>query len=172
MRTIILGAALALALAAPAAAEPPAPSPADLARAACKTEKSELGAKQFKLTYGAVKSMAKAMRACIAVAEPAADDAAANAAQECKAERTADAAAFAERYGTNKNKKNAYGKCVSGKTSEAVDEETEHRVNAAKTCKALREDDKPAFEAQYGTKKNAFGKCVSATAKADDRKAA
>jgi len=38
------------------------------------------------------------------------------AAKECKAERgTTDAtrAAFREKYGTNRNKKNAFGKCVS-----------------------------------------------------------
>ena len=36
-----------------------------------------------------------------------------NAAKTCKAERTADPAAFREKYGTNKNKRNAFGKCVS-----------------------------------------------------------
>ena len=33
--------------------------------------------------------------------------------QGCKAERKADPAAFAAKYGTNKNKRNAFGKCVS-----------------------------------------------------------
>ena len=91
-----------------------------------------------------------------------------HAAQECKAERAADPDAFAERYGTSKNKKNAHGKCVSGKTTEAVDEETEERINAAKACKTLKADDADAFEAAYGTRKNAFGKCVSAKAQEDD----
>ena len=36
-----------------------------------------------------------------------------NAAQECDAERTADRKAFEDKYGANKNKKNAFGKCVS-----------------------------------------------------------
>lgn len=36
-----------------------------------------------------------------------------NAAAKCKAERTADPAAFREKYGTNENKRNAFGKCVS-----------------------------------------------------------
>jgi hypothetical protein len=37
-----------------------------------------------------------------------------NAAKRCKAERAAmGAQAFAERYGTNANKRNAFGKCVS-----------------------------------------------------------
>jgi len=39
-----------------------------------------------------------------------------NAAKQCKAERASiGAAAFAQKYGTNKNKRNAFGKCVSGK---------------------------------------------------------
>jgi hypothetical protein len=41
-----------------------------------------------------------------------------NAAHECAAERDADRKAFEETYGTNKNKKNAFGKCVSQKAHE------------------------------------------------------
>ncbi|HYN91368.1 MAG TPA: hypothetical protein VER75_05565, partial [Thermoleophilaceae bacterium] len=41
-----------------------------------------------------------------------------NAAKECAAERTADADAFATTYGTNDNKSNAFGKCVSKKARE------------------------------------------------------
>lgn len=43
-----------------------------------------------------------------------------NAAKECKAERgetDATREAFAEKYGTNANNRNAFGKCVSGKAS-------------------------------------------------------
>jgi hypothetical protein len=36
-----------------------------------------------------------------------------NAAQACRAERNLDPDAFRDKYGTNKNKKNAFGKCVS-----------------------------------------------------------
>jgi hypothetical protein len=153
-----------------AAADAPGPTAADLARDACKTEKHGMGTKVFKLTYAA-KSTSQAMAACVAKAKPAAAAEKQNAAQECKAERDVDPAAFAEKYGTNKNKKNALGKCVSGKAQDATDEEAEDRVDAAKTCKAERDADSAAFTAKYGTnknKKNAFGKCVSATAKADD----
>ena len=41
-----------------------------------------------------------------------------NAAEACKAERKADPAAFREKYGSNENKRNAFGKCVS-KTARA-----------------------------------------------------
>jgi hypothetical protein len=36
-----------------------------------------------------------------------------NAAKACKAERTLGVQAFKDRYGTNANKANAFGKCVS-----------------------------------------------------------
>jgi hypothetical protein len=164
MRSLLIVAALALlALPATAVAEDPTTD----AKAACKAEKHATGTKLFKQTYAA-KSTAKAMKACIEKRAPAVAADAKNAAQECKDERKADPDAFAAKYGKNGNGKNAYGKCVSGKASAATEEETDARVNAAKTCKALRADDKAAFEAQYGTKKNAFGKCVSQTAKADE----
>jgi hypothetical protein len=38
-----------------------------------------------------------------------------NAAKACWAERKPDPAAFKAKYGTNANKSNAFGKCVSGK---------------------------------------------------------
>ena len=38
-----------------------------------------------------------------------------NAAKACKAERAQDPAAFKAKYGTNENKSNAFGKCVSSK---------------------------------------------------------
>jgi hypothetical protein len=38
-----------------------------------------------------------------------------NAAQQCRAERNPNPDAFRDHYGTNKNKKNAFGKCVSQK---------------------------------------------------------
>jgi len=55
-----------------------------------------------------------------------------NAAKECRSEQDADAAAFAETYGTNGNKKNAFGKCVSSKVSDEdeTDDETEDGTDA------------------------------------------
>jgi hypothetical protein len=167
MPKVILAALLALAVAVPAAAlaADEAPSPVDLAKAACKSEKAQMGANTFKATYAAG-SVSGATKTCVAKRDGGAATDLKNAAEECKAERAADAAAFTQKYGTNKNGKNAYGKCVSGKAREKTEQETEARVNGAKTCKKLKAEDKAAFEAAYGTKKNAFGKCVSKTAKA------
>jgi hypothetical protein len=101
----------------------------------------------------------------------------ANAAKQCSEEKAADPDAFREKYGTNANKKNAFGKCVS-QTAKAKQKEqdqadaaeAEDQTNAAKTCDAERSADPKAFEEKYGTnhnKKNAFGKCVSQTAHQD-----
>jgi hypothetical protein len=45
-----------------------------------------------------------------------------NAAKECDAERDEDADAFRDEYGTNHNKRNAFGKCVSRKVRESETE--------------------------------------------------
>ena len=92
-----------------------------------------------------------------------------NAAKTCKAERASlGVDAFAAKYGTNPNKKNAFGKCVS-KTVHQLLVQQQAEKNAAKTCMAERASlGVDAFNAKYGTnanKKNAFGKCVSQHAK-------
>ena len=94
-----------------------------------------------------------------------------NASKDCREERKADAAAFQEKYGTNGNKKNAFGKCVSQKAKAKEKKQdkkdavaAEEFKNAAKACDDERTADKKAFADKYGTngnKKNAFGKCVS-----------
>jgi hypothetical protein len=95
-----------------------------------------------------------------------------NAAKECKAERgSTDATrqAFAERYGTNANDRNAFGKCVSQKAREEHAERHAAKRRAQRDCRAEREQiGREAFAQKYGTnrnKRNAFGKCVSAAAK-------
>jgi hypothetical protein len=96
-----------------------------------------------------------------------------NAAKECKAEWALNPAAFEDKYGTNHNKKNAFGKRVSGKAKakeaamDAKDRKAiRARKHAAKECAEEREGiGREAFAAKYGTnhnKRNAFGKCVSA----------
>jgi hypothetical protein len=165
MLKLIVAALLALAVPAAALAVDEAPSPVDLAKAACKSEKAQVGANTFRLTYPA-SSASAAMNACVAKRDgPAATDLK-NAAKACKAERAADPAAFTKKYATNKNGKNAYGKCVSTKARHATGQETQALVNAAKTCKKLKAEQTATFEADYGTKKNAFAKCVAETAKA------
>jgi hypothetical protein len=103
-----------------------------------------------------------------------------NASKDCRAERNEiGRAEFADKYGTNRNKRNAFGKCVS-KQAKAEKRKMDRadraaRVkqrNAAQECDEERGDtatSRAAFAAKYGTNangKNAFGKCVSQKAKA------
>jgi hypothetical protein len=96
-----------------------------------------------------------------------AQDAPKNASQLCKEQRKAMGdVAFKALYGTNANKSNAHGKCVSKQNAQAA----ENNQNASKACKAERKTlGETAFKAKYGTnanKSNAFGKCVSKLASA------
>jgi len=102
-----------------------------------------------------------------------------NAAKQCRAERgqtSATREAFAAKYGTNANKKNAFGKCVSQKAREEQRERRAAKREAIKDCRAERGQTsatRQAFAEKYGTNhnnRNAFGKCVSKKAKAEKRK--
>lgn len=89
-----------------------------------------------------------------------------NAAKACKHLRSEmGKTAFAQTFGTNKNKKNAFGKCVSKQTK--ADDQA--KSSASAECKAERAQDEPAFTQKYGTGKNgadALGKCISQKASA------
>jgi hypothetical protein len=170
-RLLFLVAAAAVAAPLALAADPPSSEGASPAQA-CAAERTAIGPTAFRDTHGTKTDKSNAFGKCVAKKAHAREGSHQNAVDECRAKQSDsnfatghDGKTFDQFYGTG-NGKNAFGKCVSGKASEATEEETEARVNAAKTCKALRADDKAAFEGQYGTKKNAFGKCVAATAKA------
>jgi hypothetical protein len=89
-----------------------------------------------------------------------------NPSQQCRAQRTAmGTAAFVQLYGTNADRSNAFGRCVS-KVARAQRSERA-RGNAA--CRAERDANATAFAAKYGTGRNgrnAFGRCVSSKARA------
>jgi hypothetical protein len=175
---LALGLVAALALPAGAVAKP------------TKTDRKN-AAKECKLLRGttdaeheAFHALYKNFGACVSklAREEAAERKAArrSAVKDCREEReTLGAEAFADKYGTNANKKNAFGKCVSKaakKEEQAEDAEDREEIaelkNAAKECDAERtEIGEQAFADKYGTnanKKNAFGKCVSSKAADDD----
>jgi hypothetical protein len=114
-----------------------------------------------------------ALAMLVSPASAVAGTAKSDAQKQCRAERTAmGTQTFRDTYGTNKNKKNAFGKCVSHRTNQNKATEKTAKKNAAKECKAERAADPAAFQTQYGTgknKKNAFGKCVSQKAKAQQQ---
>jgi hypothetical protein len=172
MKTILATTGLAAMLLLPTGVvAKPDQSEKNAAKAQCKAErgKSKATREAFRAKYD---EFADCVRPAAADEEAENEKAQTNAAKECKAERAADPDAFKETYGTNKNGKNAFGKCVSGKASKkkaAMDAADAQKVaetkNAAKACAAEREEmGRDAFAAEYGTNKNgrnAFGKCVS-----------
>jgi hypothetical protein len=93
------------------------------ARQACK---AELGAAKLR-HEGSVNrgAFSKCVRAKFRATTSDDDDDVVNAAKECDTERDADEAAFTEKYGTNHNKRNAFGKCVSSKTDDEDENENE-----------------------------------------------
>jgi hypothetical protein len=138
----------------------------------CAKEKRALGKKAFDEAYGK-----PSMPNCIGAKRPEVGDVFRNASRKCRAERNRIGAdAFAQKYGSNKNKRNAFGKCVSGKAKPALAGDRKETVNAARACSAERDDpnfaaahDGQTFDEFYGTNpnhRNAFGKCVSGKAHA------
>jgi hypothetical protein len=136
----------------------------------CKQQQTAIGAKTFKLLYGA-----NAYGRCVSKMASTLNADKTNAAKQCAAER-ADAAfpnthggkTFAQFYGTGKQGSNAFGKCVSTKAKALDQQQQQATINAAKTCKAERTKLGPAeFTKNYGGHSNAFGKCVSKTAHAN-----
>jgi hypothetical protein len=112
-----------------------------------------------------------------------------NAAQECAAERAADPEGF-EGFGTNDQaqgqgaERNAFGKCVSDKVRDEIEDDVDEFETAAQQCRAERADNPEDFLEQWGNnnvpdgentatngensqgaQRGAFGKCVSSTAR-------
>ena len=186
-RLFILAAIFCLAaptaLAVPPAGQGPGgPSATPSASQLCKQQRNFIGMSAFRALYAPTGTPKAAMDACLTKYVQVTSAAGKNAAKVCKAEQADPNFAtshggktFADHYGTNANKKNAFGKCVSSKTSAAVDAQQDATLNAAKKCKAERADANFAashggksFADHYGTnanKRNAFGKCVSKLAK-------
>ena len=82
--------------------------------------------------------------------------AASSPAQQCRTERSKmGVEVFRSTYGTNHNKHNAFGKCVSKRAHATEDAAADARTNASKECTAA---------GKHGA--NAHGKCVSEKAKA------
>ena len=91
-----------------------------------------------------------------------------NAAKYCQAARTAASGdAFKTQWGTNKNKKNAFGKCVSAtakaktakrEDAEKKDDDDASEAKATAECKKQQTADATKFAQEH---KN-FGQCVKA----------
>ena len=67
---------------------------------------------------------------------------------------------FDQHYGTNADRSNAFGKCVSGTAKTASTAHTQAIIHAALTCRAERKSDPAAFKSKY----KRFSACVKALA--------
>ena len=119
----------------------------------CKAQQ-QMGAEAFKALYG---GGSNAFGKCVSTAAKQQQQNANVAKSACAAERAADKAAFAQKYGSK-----GLGKCVSQSAKQRNAAQTRATMNAAKQCKALTA---AQLAADYGTGKNAFGKCIAARAK-------
>jgi hypothetical protein len=99
----------------------------ETAAKACKAELESMGAAAFRKKYGTNHNQMNAFGKCVSSRSKGNDDEAKdddeddkgadNTAKKCKAERKEiGAEAFAKKYGTNHNLRNAFGKCVSSKS--------------------------------------------------------
>jgi hypothetical protein len=92
------------------------------AAAQCRTERSS-DPTAFATTYGTGSKHRNAFGNCVSkkakAAAAARVEATVNAAKSCWTERKADLSAFKGKYGTNADKSNAFGKCVSGKVKQS-----------------------------------------------------
>ena len=105
-------------------------SPDNNAAKACKAERESMGVAAFQKKYGTNANLRNAFGKCVSARlkddkdekdakdeDDDKDEKSSGAAKNCKSERASmGAEAFAKKYGTNHNLKNAFGKCVSGKS--------------------------------------------------------
>src|SRR3982751_1378501 len=115
-----------VALSAPVAALAADPGAVTAPGQACKTEQQAMGADAFKALYGTNADKSNAFGKCVAKKAGQRAQSASNAAAQCRAEQ-ADATfaaghggkTFDQFYGTGKNGKNAFGKCVASTATES-----------------------------------------------------
>jgi hypothetical protein len=95
-----------------------------------------------------------------------------SASATCKAEQsdpnfagTHNDHTFEQTYGTNADRSNAFGMCVSGLAKAASTAQMHATVRAALACKAQRKSNAATFKAKYKT----FGRCVKTLAAASSQ---
>jgi hypothetical protein len=138
----------------------------------CRGQRRSMGARDFGLLYGTGPKHANAFGKCVSKLVRAAQADEANASQACKAEQTDPTFAvshggktFADFYGRNADRSDAFGNCVSTKAQAAANARQAATLNASQTCKGERAADPAAFKTKYGKRgdrSDAFGRCVAA----------
>ncbi len=127
MKKALIACAAGALLVAPGATAKPTKTDRTNAAKECRAERGTTDAtvEAFRVKHGTNKSGKNAFGKCVSSKakenkeEADAEDAEErkSAAKDCDAERATGEVAFANKYGTNANKRNAFGKCVSQKAS-------------------------------------------------------
>jgi len=168
VRRLILVFVVVAALAPVAASAAASPS-ATSARADCAKLRATMGTTAFAHAYAT-------FGACVSRYAPVEQQVTVSATATCTAQQADpnfaaahDGKTFAQFYGTGKNGKDAFARCVSTVAKANRQAEQQGRLNPARTCRALRTQlTRSVFDQTYGKNandRNAFGKCVSTTAK-------
>jgi hypothetical protein len=148
------------AQASSAAEQAGTPNPAQT----CRTQRTQMGTKLFDKTYGKNANDRNAFGKCVSKAAHAQAQNESNAATLCRSEQSDSNFAsshggktFAQFYGTNADDSNAFGQCVSTKTTATTQSQQQATVTAASACATEQSANAAAFRTKYGT----FGECVS-----------
>ncbi len=168
MRRLILVLVAAAVLAPVAALAGTSPN-ATSARTDCAKLRATMGTTAFSHAYAT-------FGACVSRYAPVEQQVTVSATATCTAQQadpnfaaTHDGKTFAQFYGTGKNGRDAFARCVSTVAKANRQAEQQGRLNPAHTCRALRTQlTRSVFDQTYGKNANdrtAFGKCVSQTAK-------
>jgi hypothetical protein len=134
----------------------------------CRTLRTQLTAAIFAKTYGKNANDRNAMGKCVSATAHAQVHNEVSASSLCRAEQanvnfadTHSGLTFEQTYGTNADRSNAFGMCVSSKAKESSNAQQDAIVRAAQACRAEQSSGPAAFKAKYKT----FGRCVATLAK-------
>lgn len=130
----------------------------------CRAIRTQLTTSVFNKTYGKNANSMNAFGKCVSATAHAQVSNEVSASSSCKAQQsdpnfasTHGGNTFAQTYGTNADRSNAFGMCVSSTAKAASTAHTHAVVHAAKACKAEQKADPAAFKAQY----ERFSLCVA-----------
>jgi hypothetical protein len=139
----------------------------------CRAQLTAMGRSTFDMTFagtGTNKNKRNAFGKCVSkmASQDRADNSSAqsSAEQQCRSQlQSMGQDAFDKKYGTNKNGRNGFGKCVSQNAKQLASSMEQKQVQAQDTaaaaCRSAKSSDPTTFSSSYGTGRNAFGKCVS-----------
>ena len=129
----------------------------------CRTMRTTLGVSLFRLSFGNNKNDRNALGKCVSANarlqahnELSASAGCANQQSDPNFASNHAGETFDQVYGTNADRSNAFGMCVSSTAKAASTAHTHAVVQAARTCKAQRKSDPAAFKSEY----KRFSACV------------